>query len=220
MTGLLYDFALSGNCYKVRLLAALLGVKIETQAVDYYPGGEHRKADFLSINPAGTLPVYVEDGETFTESTAILTFLAARHDRTGNWFPIRDALLLAKVQQWLAFSGRLTATSGELRLHAMLRKPIDEEAALRGAKAALRELEAALTEQALRGCSYLTSDRPTVADIACFPYAALAPDGGMELDCYPAIRDWIFAIRTLPGFIEMPGIHAVHEILETEEQHA
>ncbi|MFV0245157.1 MAG: glutathione S-transferase family protein [Qingshengfaniella sp.] len=216
MTGLLYDYALSGNCYKIRLMAALLNVKIDRQAIDFYPGGEHLSPDFLGLNPAGTLPVFVTQGQILTESTAILTLLAARHDPTGQWFPTADPLHLARVQQWLAFSGRLTATSGEARLGAMLRKPVDMTRAQRGARAALRELEAALTEQGLNGQRFLTGAAPTVADIACFPYAALAADGGVELDPYPAVRDWIFAVRTLPGFIEMPGIHAVHEILSTE----
>lgn len=214
MTGLLYDYALSGNCYKIRLMAALLGVKIKTQAVDFYPGREHLKPEFLALNPAGTLPVFVEDGEVFTESAAILVLLATGH---GDWVPVADRARLAKVQEWLGFSGRLTATAGEARLGAMLSKPVDMEKARRGAKAALRQMEKTLTEQRLKGERFLTGDTPTVADIACFPYAALAPDGGVELDEYPAVRDWIFAIRTLPGFIEMPGIHAVHEILTVEE---
>ncbi|TGV87726.1 glutathione S-transferase family protein, partial [Mesorhizobium sp. M2D.F.Ca.ET.145.01.1.1] len=78
--------------------------------------------------------------------------------------------------------------------------------------AALRELEAGLVEQSIRGQRFLASDRPTVADIACFPYVALAPDGGVSLNPYPAIRLWSRAIRGLDGFIEMPGIHRLHEL--------
>ncbi len=54
--------------------------------------------------------------------------------------------------------------------------------------------------------------RPTIADIACFPNVALAPDGGVSLDPYPSVRLWMRAIRALPGFIEMPGIHRLHEL--------
>jgi glutathione S-transferase len=77
---------------------------------------------------------------------------------------------------------------------------------------ALRELEAALFEQHLRGMGFLVSDRPTVADIACFPYVALAPDGSVSLDPYPGIRKWMRSLRALDGFIEMPGIHRLHEL--------
>ncbi|QDY71070.1 glutathione S-transferase family protein [Qingshengfaniella alkalisoli] len=217
MTGLLYDYALSGNCYKIRLMAALLGVRVDTKSVDFYPGNEHRSLPFLALNPAGTLPVFAEGDLVLTESAAILTYLAQNHDPKGNWFPTQDPGRLAKVQQWLSFSGRLTATAGEARLGAMLNKPVDMDKARDGARSALREMEAALTDQKLLGCAFLTGATPTIADIACFPYAALAADGGIELDPYPALRDWIFSVRTLPGFIEMPGIHAVHEILTTEE---
>ncbi|MBS1168141.1 MAG: glutathione S-transferase family protein [Proteobacteria bacterium] len=76
----------------------------------------------------------------------------------------------------------------------------------------LRELEAALTERRIVGQSFLAADRPTIADIACFPYVALAPDGSVSLAPYPSIRLWMRAIRMLPGFIEMPGIHRLHEL--------
>jgi glutathione S-transferase len=59
---------------------------------------------------------------------------------------------------------------------------------------------------------FLAADRPTIADIACFPYVALAPDGGVTLDAYPAIRLWSRALRALDRFIEMPGIHRLHEL--------
>jgi glutathione S-transferase len=80
------------------------------------------------------------------------------------------------------------------------------------ASLALRELEAGLVEQGLRGMRFLAADRPTIADIACFPYVALAPDGGVSLDPYPAIRLWSRALRSLDHFIEMPGIHRLHEL--------
>ncbi|WP_238366032.1 glutathione S-transferase family protein [Mesobacterium pallidum] len=210
----LYDYALSGNCYKVRLLAALLEVPLDVQAVDFYPGRAHLAPAFLALNPAGTLPV-LETGESvLTQSSAILGWLAATQDPTGRWLPTDEPETLARVLGWLAFADRLTATVGEARLHDMLRKPLDIDAARAGAKQVLRQLETALAERQIAGQSFLAAPHPTIADIACFPYAALAPDGGIALDPYPAIRDWIFAIRSLPGFITMPGIHALHEVLD------
>ena len=75
-----------------------------------------------------------------------------------------------------------------------------------------------LFEQKLRDFRFLASDRPSIADIACFPYVALAPDGGISLDPYPTIRLWSRALRSLDGFIEMPGIHRLHD-LKPEPQH-
>lgn len=73
-------------------------------------------------------------------------------------------------------------------------------------------MEAALTEARWRGATFVLGANPTIADIACFPAVALAPDGGVSLDDFPATRLWTRAIRTLPGFIEMPGIARLHAL--------
>ncbi|MEM9441182.1 MAG: glutathione S-transferase family protein [Pseudomonadota bacterium] len=212
----LYDYVLSGNCYKVRLLAALLNVEYETVPIDYYPGGEHKQPDFLAINPAGTLPAFSDGELVLTETQAILTYLAAVHDPSRRWLPLDDPLVLANVMQWLAFSGRLTDTAGRARLHDMLNRTLDVEAARRGAIEVFRELEAHLTERRFHGGIFLVSDHPTVADIACFPYVALSPDGGIDHDDFPAIRSWLYAIKSLDRFITMPGIHVLHERRQIE----
>ena len=211
MTLRLYDYVLSGSCYKVRLLAALLGVDYERVPIDFYPGGEHKQPAFLALNPAGTLPVLVDGDLVLTETQAILAYLASTREPSGRWLPKGDAATLAKVMQWLAFSARLTDTAGAARLHDMLNRPLDVVAARRGAVIAFRELEAHLTERRFEGGLYLVGDHPTIADIACFAYVALSPDGGIEHDDFPAIRNWLHAIKSLDGFITMPGIHVLHE---------
>tara|TARA_R110002124_G_scaffold65212_1_gene178512 strand:- start:5906 stop:6562 length:657 start_codon:yes stop_codon:yes gene_type:complete len=208
----LYDYVLSGSCYKARLLMALLGLNYESVAIDFHPGGEHKKPDFLAINPAGTLPVLVDGELTLCDTQAILAYLARKYDSSKQWFPADDPAVLGRILQWLAFAGRLTDTAGAARLHDMLGRSLDMEAARTGAHKALRELEAHLTEQSMRGAAFLVGREPTIADIACFPYAALSPDGGIAHDDYPAIRNWLIAIRRLPGFIEMPGIHRLHDM--------
>jgi glutathione S-transferase len=211
MTLRLYDYVLSGSCYKVRLLAALLDVAHETVAVDFYPGQEHRQPDFLALNPAGTLPVLVDGDVVLTETQAILAYLAMNHDPTDLWFPREDAATLAELMQWLAFSSRLNETAGAARLHDMLNRTLDVEAARRAAIKVFRELEAHLTERRFDGGTYLVTDHPTIADIACFAYVALSPDGGIEHDDFPAIRAWLHGIKSLDRFITMPGIHVLHE---------
>lgn len=206
----LYDYILSPSCYKVRLMAALAGVTLDLRPVDFHPGLEHRGPDLLALNPAGSIPI-LEDGEVIlTESSAMLVYLAAR--AAPEWLAGDRPLETARVQQWLSFSGRLTASLGGARLHEMLLRPGDIDRLQAQGVAALRELEAGLVEQGFRGMRFLAADRPTVADIACFPYVALAPDGGVSLDAYPAIRLWSRALRALDGFIEMPGIHRLHEL--------
>ncbi len=206
----LYDYVLSPSCYKVRLMAAILGIKLEIRPVDFHPGAEHRGPELLALNPARSIPI-LEDGDlVLTESSAMLAYLAA--DAAPEWLGHGSPWETARVQQWLSFSHRLTANLGGARLHEMLLRPGDIKALRVQGIAALRELEAGLFEQGERGMQFLAANRATIADIACFPYVALAPDGGISLDPYPLIRLWMRAIRSLPGFIEMPGIHRLHEL--------
>ena len=214
----LYDYILSPSCYKVRLMAALTGVRLDIRAVDFHPGLEHRGPELLALNPAGSIPI-LEDGDLLlTESSAMLVYLAAR--AAPEWLGSGMPEEVARIQQWLSFSGRLTASLGGARLHEMLLRPGDIDALRAQGIAALRELELGLVEQAERGRRFLAADRPTVADIACFPYVALAPDGGVALDPYPAVRLWSRALRSLDGFIEMPGIHRLHELKPEPEVQA
>ncbi|MBZ9814530.1 glutathione S-transferase family protein [Mesorhizobium sp. CA7] len=206
----LYDYVLSPSCYKVRLMAALIGVTLDIRPVDFHPGREHRGPELMALNPAGSIPI-LEDGDlVLTESSAMLVYLAAK--AAPQWLGNDTVGRTARVQQWLSFSHRLTASLGTARLHEMLLRPGNIAALREQGIAALRELEAGLVEQHIRGQRFLASDRPTIADIACFPYVALAPDGGVSLDPYPAIRLWSRAVRSLEGFIEMPGIHRLHEL--------
>ncbi|MGO7201457.1 glutathione S-transferase family protein, partial [Rhizobium ruizarguesonis] len=183
---------------------------LDLRPVDFHPGAEHRGPELLALNPAGSIPI-LEDGDLIlTESSAILVYLAAK--AAPEWLGSGTAEEAARVQQWLSFSGRLTASLGAARLHEMLLRPGVIGALQAQGIAALRELEAGLVEQGLRGMRFLAADRPTIADIGCFPYVALAPDGGVTLDAYPAIRLWSRALRALDKFIEMPGIHRLHEL--------
>jgi glutathione S-transferase len=212
----LYNYVLSGSCYKIRLMAALLGVPYDTIAVDFYPGFEHRSDAMLALNPAGTLPILTAGDLVLSDTQAMLGWLATTHDPTGTWFAVHDASHQARVLQWLAFASRLTGSVGLARLNAMLDWPVDVQAVHRAAMKDLHELELLLTDRVFQGKTWLVGDRPTIADIACFPYVALSPDAGIEHDGFPAIRTWLYAVRSLPGFVTMPGIHQLHELRETE----
>lgn len=215
-----YNYVLSGNCYKFRLLASLLAFEYESVAVDFHPGAEHKSEKFLQINPAGTLPILQAGDQVITESQAMLVWLAEYHDPGKTWWPLHDSEAIVKVMQWLGFASGLSASVGELRLHSMLNKDINASAARSGAIQVLRELESHLTHQHIRGEQWIAAATPTVADIACFPYTALSPDAGIEHDAYPAIRTWLYAVRSLDGFITMPGIHELHENRESGKTEA
>lgn len=207
---ILYDYILSPGCYKARLMAALTGLELTLRAVDFHPGAEHRGPELLALNPAGSIPILVDGDLVLTESAAILVYISGK--AAPAWLGNGQPATNARIQQWLSFSARLTASLGGARLHEMLHRPGDIVALRAAGVTALRELEAALFEQRLKNEAFLVTDRPTIADIACFPYVALAPDGGVSLDVYPSIRLWMRAVRSLEGFIEMPGIHRLHEL--------
>ncbi|RVV98923.1 glutathione S-transferase family protein [Mesobaculum littorinae] len=215
---ILHDWILSPNCYKVRLLAALTGQPLTLRAVNVHPGRDHLSDSYLALNPAGTLPI-LEDGDlVLGDSAAILTLLGARAGAGWSGQTPEDT---ARIAGWLAFAQDLSGSAGQARAIDMIGAPGSlPEAQARG-RAHLRRLEQALAERALAGGTFLVGETPSIADIACFPHVMLAPDGGLSLAPYPAIRLWSRAVRALPGFIEMPGIHRLHELspepeMETE----
>jgi glutathione S-transferase len=207
---ILHDYVLSASCYKVRLLASLLGVPLTIRAVNFHPAREHKQAEFLAINPAGTLPVLQDGDMTLTQTAAMLHYLAHLHG--PEWLGQDTPVRAAQTQEWLAFATGLNQSLGMARLHDMLCFSADIARVREAGIGQLRQLEARLSDQRYDGFTFLTGATPTIADIACFPNVALAPDGGVSVDSYPAIRLWMRAIRSLPRFIEMPGIHRLHEL--------
>ena len=202
---ILHDYVLSASCYKIRLMAALSGQKLELQAVNFHPAREHKSPEMLKLNPGGTLPILRDEDLIMTDSSDMLRHLTRN---LSEWRGDDDG--------WLNFARTLNETLGMARLHDVLGFEVDIDAARKRGVHLLRLLEAHLTEQRFDGMIFLTGDTPTIADIACFPNTALAPDGGVSLDVYPSIRLWMRALRSLPGFIEMPGIHRLHELEAAE----
>ncbi|MGH8270546.1 MAG: glutathione binding-like protein, partial [Steroidobacteraceae bacterium] len=80
------------------------------------------------------------------------------------------------------------------------RDPGDPAGAARIAGRALAFMNAHLT-----GRDYLAADHPTIADLACYAYTAHAPEGGISLEPYPALRSWLSRIEALPRFEPMPS---------------
>ena len=216
MSFTLYDYALSGNCYKIRLFANILHIEYERIAVGFYPEAEYKSEKMLALCPAGTLPILQCGNMMLSDSNAMLYWMAKTYDETASWLPEDDIAQQALVFQWLGFAHELTATLGKARLNALFQIDIDVVSAQKGALNALRKLEAHLTEQTIEGRQFLVGDSPTIADIACFPHVALSPDMGLEHDDFPAIRNWLYRVKSLEGFIPMPGIYAMHELREHE----
>ena len=197
----LYDREASGNCYKVRLLLSCLDVPYQRVPVAMVNGINQLDVDYVKLNQRGQIPT-LKDGElVLWGSTAILCYLAARHDPARRWLPEAPARL-AEVMQWLELAQN-EILDGLFRARAIVKFGIagDLDASRDTGRRALAVLESRL------GChSWLADGEPTVADIACFPYVAVAGEGGVDVSPYPGVRRWIAAIKALPGFVGMPGI--------------
>ncbi|OKH11409.1 glutathione S-transferase [[Limnothrix rosea] IAM M-220] len=198
----LYGHELSGNVYKVRLLLELLGTEYKFVKIDLIKG-EHKQPPYLAINPFGQVPALVEGDETLLDAQAILVYLAKKYGGE-DWLPT-DAVSLSKVVRWLS------TTAGEVRqgpestrlYHAFKMKTLNIERAETKANVILKQLD-----DHLAGQEWLEFGRPTIADIAVFPYVALAPDGKISLDPYPNVLAWIDRIKHLPNFVGMRSIEA------------
>lgn len=203
----LYDYELSGNCYKLRLFMNMLGLEYEKVGIEFFPGKEHKSDAFLAINPLGQLPVLDDDGFVLRDAQAILTYLAARYDASGRWYPTTDAQRLAEVNMWMAFANEITGTASAARLHDLLSYDIDAEKARAGAHALFRVLDERLWFSEREDGGWICrGDHPTIADIACFPYVMLSDQGGISLIDYPALRRWTDLVKRLPRFIVMSGV--------------
>lgn len=201
----LYDYILSGSCYKVRLFLNILGLEYDKAPVDFYPGKDHKKPDFLALNPLGQLPVLVDGELILRDAQSILLYLASRYDDSNTWFP-DDAAARGRVAMWTAFGGGEIMAASAARLHDILNYPFDIEQQRKNAHAAFVILDDHLAEQEIKGCDWLAGAGPTIADIACFPYVALSQDGGIARDEYAAIERWLRRVIELPGYLDMPGI--------------
>ncbi len=203
----LYDFELSVNCYKQRLLMAILGVPCEAICVDFFPGWEHKGAEFKKINPLGHIPVIDDDGYVLRDAHAILVYLASKYDPSGRWYPVGDPELLGETASWLLFAEGTTNTASAARLCVNLGYDFDLEECHAGAHRLFRVLDEHLWFQERQGHDWVCSGpHPTIADIALFPDVILSEEGGVSRLDYPALRRWTDRVKRIDGFVVMPGI--------------
>jgi glutathione S-transferase len=193
----LYENAASGNCYKVRLLLAHLGVPFERRSVDVVDRSD-RPALLGDLNPALRVPTIVfDDGSSLGESGAILWYFGE-----GTRFVPDDRYARAQMLQWMFFEqydhepaiavARFwLRLSGDPDAHA---DRLPERHA-----AGLRALDA--MERHLSGRSWLVGDSITLADIALYAYTHVADEGGFDLGVYPAILEWLGRVVAEPGHV-------------------
>jgi glutathione S-transferase len=197
----LYGHEVSGNSYKVRLMLALLNLEHEWVEVDLMQG-EHKSPEYLAMNPFGQVPLLVDGETTLADAQAILVYLARQYgDET--WLPI-DPLPMAQVLRWLSTAaGEVRQGLENARLYYLFGAgtQINIDRATQKSEFILNQLEQHLSQR-----TWLEFEQPTIADVAVFPYVALARAGKINLDGYPVVLAWIDRVKQLPGYISMAGV--------------
>ena len=195
----IYGDVYSGNCYKLKLICALLAIEHEWIPVDILKG-DTRSEKFLALNPNGQIPVCVTPGgDVLTESNAILYYLA----QDSQYWP-KDRLAQTRILEWQFFEQYnhepTIAVARFIKLYQGMPEDRKDEYQTK-LKAGYRAL--GLMEQHLTNNIFLVGDNCSIADISLFAYTHVAPEGGFELSNFPAIEAWIARIQSLQGFISM-----------------
>ncbi|MGN6866916.1 MAG: glutathione S-transferase family protein [Solirubrobacteraceae bacterium] len=195
MTTVLYNSAVSGNCYKVRLLAAQLGLELELRELDVIDRS-NRQEVLGDLNPALRVPTLVlDDGRPLGESNAILWYLA-----DGTEYVPTDRYERAQVLQWQMFEQYshepYIAVARFWRIAGI--EPSEEQ---RAEKMNWGNRALAAMDGHLRKHPYLAGDRYTIADISLYAYTHVASEGGFEIERYPAILPWLERVAAQPGHI-------------------
>lgn len=193
----LYRHAKSGHCHRAELMLALLDLPYESVDVDL-ASGAHKAPEFLKLSPFGLVPAIEDNGVALSDSNAILVYLARRYSVDHAWLP-DEPLAAAEVQRWLSVAaGEIAQGPCAARLVTVFGVPLDHGAAIARSHALLRVIEPLLSAR-----RFLAGHEITIADIAGYSYIAHAPEGGVDLEPYPALRAWLARIEALPGFIGM-----------------
>lgn len=199
----LHEYHASGNCYKIRLTAALLGQKLKLKEYDTTKG-ETRTPEFLSrVNANGKIPVLQIGTQTFLpESSAAMYYLADSSDLIP-----KDRLQHAQMLQWMFFEQyshepyiatlrHWTSILGEERLS-------EEQKASLPSRRANGEAALTIMERHLDNRNFFAGENVTLADIALYAYTHVAREGGFDLGKWPNTAAWCERVTRLPRYIAM-----------------
>lgn len=194
----LYQQHDSGNCYKVRLVFAHLGIRYRTVAVCSFDGST-RHPEFLAKNPIGKVPtIAFEDGRHLGESNAILL-----HFAEGTRLLPADAYDRAKAYEWLFFEQYVHEPAIAVRraLSVYPERRSEASSARMAQLLAAGNRALAVLEQRLSGADWLAGDSFSVADISLYAYTHMAGDGGYDLGALPAVGRWLGRVAVLPEHV-------------------
>jgi glutathione S-transferase len=192
---LLYDSDVSGNCYKVRLLLAQLGLEYERYPMDVVDRS-NRQEVLGDLNPGLRVPTLVLDDERpLGESGAILWYLAE-----GTDYAPTDPYERAKVLQWMFFE-QYSHEPYVAVPRFWLTKGIDVDEEMLAERQRVGYLAFDAMESHLAGHAFLVGERYSIADIALYAYTHVAHEGGFDLGRYAAIRAWLDRVAAQPGHV-------------------
>ena len=197
---ILHEDWVSGNCYKIRLTAALLGLPIERRQYDILKG-ETRTEDFLrDVNANGRIPVLQIGDKFLPESNAACWYLASRSPLVPD-----DRFDQADMLRWMFFEQYNhepnVATLRFWRAFVGFEKLTEAQRALLPAKRAAGEAALALMNGHLAERDYFVGSHLTLADICLYAYTHVAEDGGFDMGAYPHVRAWLGRVADRPGYI-------------------
>lgn len=200
MSLILHEYAPSGNCYKIRLTAALTGTAIERRSYDILAGETRTPAFLANVNANGRIPVLQHGDRFLPESNAACIYLADgtalipadRFDRADMlrwmfWEQYNHEPNIATVRFWMRWVGEVNLD--------------DLQRALLPGKCAAGVAALALMDRHLAARDWLVGDAPSLADICLYAYTHVAEEGGFALAPFPAVRAWIARVARLPGHV-------------------
>ena len=191
----LFDNPASGNCYKVRLLLAQLGVDYERRELDVVDRSNRREV-LGDLNPGLRVPTLVlDDGRALGESGAILWFFGE-----GTPYVPDDPFDRAEVLQWMFFE-QYSHEPYVAVPRFWLTKGIEIDPDTLAERQRVGYLALDGLEGHLAGHEYLVGERYSIADIALYAYTHVADEGGFDLAPYPGIRAWLERVAAQPGHV-------------------
>jgi len=180
----IYGDIYSGNCYKLKLMCALLALEYNWVPIDILRG-ETRSDSFLALNPNGQIPVCLtDDGQVLTESNAVLFYLAQGSD----YWP-DDRLLQTRVLEWQSYEQYshepAIAVARFIKVYQQMPDSRKEEYKDK-LKAGYRALD--LMEKHLENRDFLVGEHCSIADVSLFAYTHVAHEGGFNLSATPRLK--------------------------------
>jgi glutathione S-transferase len=199
-TLILHEYALSGNCYKIRLAAAHVGATLQRREYDILKG-ETRTADFLrDINANGRIPTLQIGDRFLPESNAACFWLAD----SSPLIPV-DRFDRADMLRWMSWEQYNhepnVATMRFLRAFVYEENWSDDQRASVPMRVKNGHAALALMDDHLATRKWFVGDVPTLADICLFPYTSTAEEGGFDLSLYPNVSRWLTDMVRLPPHV-------------------